>query len=246
MERPGGTVSLEPSAPAAPSANRIDLAAIGRAALEAEDQHFAQDSDSLAARAPEGTQFTAPAPPAPPAFVAPPPTAAASPSDYSGPPPSPYQPAAGIYQPPAQYPPQPAVPTAPGGYYPYGPADGNTSGMGPGYPVPREAEGWTFAGCIPYGIYCFVNGNSTWGIVGLLTSFFGLHIVNLIYVGIKGKEMAWQGRRFESLQQFNETMRAWNTAGILCLLAAVVFIVLYIAFIFVMAGAAFMEGANLS
>jgi hypothetical protein len=99
---------------------------------------------------------------------------------------------------------------------------GNTSGLGDGYPAPPEAEGWSFGSFVPFGLFSFVNGNSLWGILWWVLNVFSLSLVYIIYVGITGKKQAWQGRRFDSVQQFQETMRAWNFWGIICL-ATVVF-----------------------
>jgi hypothetical protein len=182
--------------------------------------------------APPGTQPAAPIEPeaaGPPAGgYAPPPQAgfAPPPGQYAAPHYPPAQYGQPQYGQPAQY----GAPYAPP---PYGlPADGNTSGMGPGYPLPLEANGWTFAGFIPYGLFAFLNGNTTWGVIGLLLSIFGLHIVYVIYIGIKGREMAWQGRRFESAMQFSDTMREWNKWGLIVLIVAGVAILLYFLLVF--------------
>ena len=156
------------------------------------------------------------------------------------PPPNAYTPGAGIAPPPPQpgqyqqptggygysaYPPQPG--------YGYMPPDGNTSGMGDGYFLPPEASGWTFAGFVPFGIYAFINGITLWGVLGLLGHFVPLlSIICWIYIGIQGKELAWRNRRFDSVQQYTETMRAWNMWGIALLLMGAVVIVLYFVLIF--------------
>lgn len=186
---------------------------------------YSDISSSLAA--PPGTQPAAAADPA--AGGAPAPAGYAPPPGQYAPPPGQY--AASQYPPP-QYgqPPQYGAPYAPPVYGL--PADGNTSGMGPGYPLPQEANGWTFAGFIPYGLFAFLNGNTTWGVIGLLLSIFGLHIVYVIYIGIKGREMAWQGRRFESVRQFSDTMREWNKWGLIVLIITGVAILLYFLLVF--------------
>ena len=43
-----------------------------------------------------------------------------------------------------------------------------------------------------------------------------------IYLGISGHELAWQNRRFESLQQFQDTMRVWNAWGLGIFIAGLV------------------------
>lgn len=140
------------------------------------------------------------------------------------------------YVPPTGYAPPPSqVAPAPPGYNPYAqfqPADGNTSGMGSGYQAPPQTTGWTFAGFVPWGLFSFFNGNTTWGAIGLGLQFVGLGIGYAIYMGIKGREMAWQDRRFESLEQYEAVMKAWNTAGMIVLGVGVAFFLLYFLFVF--------------
>lgn len=176
---------------------------------------------------------------------------------------SPDDPGAGLSPPPPHLPPpapQYHAPPPPSGYAPappmhaagpgaaraYGPvglpADGNTSGMGDGFPLPPEASGWTFAGFVPFGLFSFNNGNSTWGIIGLLLWFFGFSIVYWVYVGITGKENAWRNRRFDSIAQYVETMRAWNAWGIGLLIAGIAFILIYIVLVFAIIGAGIASG----
>jgi hypothetical protein len=95
------------------------------------------------------------------------------------------------------------------------PADGNTSGLGPGYPLPPAARGWTNAGIIPAGLYSFYTGSVLWGIVGVLGVVFGLAgLVYFVVVGLRGKEYAWRNRRFASFEEFEAVMAAWNNAGL--------------------------------
>lgn len=39
-------------------------------------------------------------------------------------------------------------------------------------------------------------------------------LVFSIWLGCNGHRLAWQHRRFTSLQQFQETMKVWNTWGL--------------------------------
>jgi hypothetical protein len=155
----------------------------------------------------------------------------------------PYQPQ--NYQPPQgqpQYGPPPSSGYNQGGYgqQQYGmplygqPPDSNTSGMGAGYSEPMEASGWTFAGCVPFGIYAFVMGNVLWGVIGLVTQFSGLYLIYAIYIGIQGKKLAWQSRRFDSVQQFGETQRTWNIAGVILLVIGIPISMLQMLFGFAM------------
>jgi hypothetical protein len=96
------------------------------------------------------------------------------------------------------------------------PADGNTSGMGPGFPLPDEARGWTNAGVVPAGLFSFYNGSLLWGIVGALGVFFGLAgLAYFVAVGLRGKEDAWRGRRFASIDEYVAVMAAWDRAGVI-------------------------------
>lgn len=143
------------------------------------------------------------------------------------------------YAPPPGYVPPPGSMQLPPGAAPYNPYqqpyDGNTSGMGAGYPLPPAASGWTFAGFVPWGLFSFFNNNTTWGVIGLALYFFGFYIVYGIYMGIKGREMAWQERRFESLEHYEATMKAWNTWGLVLLCMAVGGLILYFIAVFAFA-----------
>lgn len=109
-----------------------------------------------------------------------------------------------------------AAPVAPA--YPVA-ADGNTSGD-PNAPVPAEVEqmGWSWGG---FGL------NWIWGIgnkvnIALLALIPCVNIGIAIWLGIAGHKMAWQNRRFDSMQQYKDTMKAWNMWGIIIFCFSVV------------------------
>lgn len=62
--------------------------------------------------------------------------------------------------------------------------------------------------------------NRTW--VGLLALIPYVGFLVAIYLGIKGRELAWRNKRWESLQQFNRVQRRWSIAG--AILTIVVFL----------------------
>lgn len=133
------------------------------------------------------------------------------------------------------------------GMAPYGyvPADGNTSGMGEGYPIPPSVKGWTWAGFIPFGICAFANNSTMWGAFGLIADFIRLSLVYAIVFGLMGREVIWKSRRFTSLAEFENTMAAWNKWGIIILCVSVfiigLFIILYISLFFGMFAAFFSD-----
>jgi hypothetical protein len=140
------------------------------------------------------------------------------------------------------YAPPPVYTGQPGMYPP--PPGGNTSGMGDGYPVPPQAKGWNFGGFVPFGLFAFMNGNTTWGVLGAIGSFVSiLGLVYAIYIGASGKEMAWKGKRFTDLAEYETTMRGWNIAGLIMLGLSVFFVIAYFVFLFVIIGAAAMSDA---
>lgn len=91
-------------------------------------------------------------------------------------------------------------------------ANGNTSGQGSGCPLPPSARGWTFAGFTPFGLFAFIHGSVLWGVLHFVAA-----PVAAIYLGIYGKQLAWRNRRFDSIEQYQATLRAWNLWGIVCL-----------------------------
>lgn len=126
------------------------------------------------------------------------------------------------------------------------PADGNTSGMSTGYPIPDGVDRFSFVGCIPFGIFALANKISAWGIIGLIagillllptwiTPLAGLDflfwlgtLVYSIYICVAGRKLAWLNRRFDSLEQYHDTMAIWNRWGIGCLVASILLYVLVI------------------
>ena len=239
-----------PMDPPAPTADRFDSDPAPANPFGATEPNASEAYQHLVTP-PDSPLPTTNVPPPPPTAYVPPaggysPGTGAAPTFQlppSPPPPvQPYGPTPGQYQqqpyPGQQYP----APAPPPSYPAYGmPPGGNTSGMGQGYPVPPEASGWTFAGFIPYGLYSFFNGDTTWGVIGLVTSFLGFGLIYSIYVGITGKESAWRNRRFNSVQEFQSTMSAWNGWGLGLLIVAVVLLFLYFILIF---GLAFSGALN--
>ncbi|MCB1220775.1 MAG: hypothetical protein H7A35_05045 [Planctomycetales bacterium] len=105
----------------------------------------------------------------------------------------------------------------------------NSSGMGAAAGVPADAQGFTAAGCVPFGLFAFANGQVALGIVGLIVCWIPVvSTLYALYIGQKGKELAWQGRRFNDINQFNDTMSAWNIAGWICLFLDKILYVIFV------------------
>ena len=114
----------------------------------------------------------------------------------------------------AAAPPAVAVPAYPAAY-----SDGNTSGN-PTAPVPAEVEamGWSWGG---FGL------NWIWGLgnkvyIALLALIPCVNIGIAIWLGIAGHKLAWQNRRFDNMEQYKDTMKAWNMWGIIIFCVSIV------------------------
>ncbi len=88
----------------------------------------------------------------------------------------------------------------------------NNSGGGSGTIPPPEVIGWSW-GAFLFG-WIWAIGNKTW--IGLLCMIPYLGWLCRIYLGIKGRELAWQNKRWKSVAEFNRVQRKWSVwAGIL-------------------------------
>lgn len=72
-------------------------------------------------------------------------------------------------------------------------------------PMPDELKRWSWAAFLM---------NWLWGIshnvwIALLCFVPFLNIVMPFYLGVKGNELAWEHRKFESVEQFKEVQRKW-------------------------------------
>ena len=88
---------------------------------------------------------------------------------------------------------------------------GNTSGQGPGAAVPPEVQGLNWGGFFWNWIWAiFNNAGALWIIIGLLFS-----PVASIYLLLKGNELAWQNKQWDSVEAFKSTQRKWAIAGLI-------------------------------
>lgn len=109
---------------------------------------------------------------------------------------------------------------------PAGPAS-NTSGQGAGAAIPPELKGrWNWGGFLLTPFWGI--GNRVWiallafaGFIPMVGWIIGLGMA--IYMGVKGTELAWQNKTWDSVEHFKAVQRNWTIAGVV---VAVLFFVL--------------------
>ena len=94
----------------------------------------------------------------------------------------------------------------------------NNSGEGSGTIPPPGVKGWSWGAFLLNWIWSI--GNRTW--IGLLCLLPYIGFVFSIYLGIKGRELAWRNKRWDSLEHFNRVQRKWTVWGLILILGAAV------------------------
>jgi len=85
----------------------------------------------------------------------------------------------------------------------------NTSGRGRLDHLPEGVAGWSWGGFVFSWIWAI--GNRTWpGLLGLVP---GVGLAVRVLLGMKGRQWAWQSRRWDSLAHFNRVQRRWSMAA---------------------------------
>ena len=77
--------------------------------------------------------------------------------------------------------------------------------------VPEEVKGLNWGGFLLCPIWSIFN--QVW--IGLASLVPCLGVVVQIYILIKGNELAWQARPWESVAQFHEVQRKWAMWGVI-------------------------------
>lgn len=85
---------------------------------------------------------------------------------------------------------------------PAGPADRNA--------IPAGVKGWSWGAFMLSWIWAI--GNRTW--IGLLALVPLLGLFVSIWLGIKGREMAWKNKRWDNVEHFRRVQRAWSYWGL--------------------------------
>lgn len=82
--------------------------------------------------------------------------------------------------------------------------------VAPATDLPDGVAGWSWGAFLLPWVWAI--GNSTW--IGLLALIPYVNIPVMIWLGIKGREMAWRNSRWDSLEHFNRVQRRWSQWGI--------------------------------
>jgi hypothetical protein len=92
----------------------------------------------------------------------------------------------------------------------------NNSGGGSIITPPAEVRGWSWGAFFLSWIWAL--GNRTW--VGLLAlaPYVGFFVA--IYLGIKGRELAWRNKRWDSFEHFDQVQKRWSFWGVLLVLVS--------------------------
>jgi hypothetical protein len=103
------------------------------------------------------------------------------------------------------------------------PADtDNNSGGGKSIVIPDGVRGWSWGAFLLNWIWSIFN--KTW--IGLLAFIPYVGIIVAVYLGIKGRELAWRNKRWDSFEHFSRVQRGWSKwALIILLIPAVVGII---------------------
>ncbi len=89
--------------------------------------------------------------------------------------------------------------------------DENNSGGGKSIVPPPGIAGWGWGPFLWNWIWAIFN--KTW--IGLICLIPYVNLVGIIYLGLKGRELAWQNKRWESVEHFQRVQRAWSMRGLI-------------------------------
>jgi hypothetical protein len=94
---------------------------------------------------------------------------------------------------------------------------GNNSGGGSSIVPPPGVKGWSWGAFLLNWIWAI--GNRTW--IGLLAILPYIGFLFAIYLGFKGRDLAWKNKRWESLEHFNRVQRRWSIWALVICLGAI-------------------------
>lgn len=100
----------------------------------------------------------------------------------------------------------------------------NNSGQGSEAALPDQLKGWSWGAFVFTWIWGIFN--LTW--IAFLTFIPLLNVIWVFVLGAKGKEWAWQNRKWESAERFKKTQRTWDKWGKALFIIGIVLTILYI------------------
>lgn len=92
-------------------------------------------------------------------------------------------------------------------------------------PLPPGVKGWSWGAFFLNWIWAL--GNRTW--IGLLAIIPYVGFIVAIWLGFKGREMAWKNKRWESVEHFNRVQRNWTLCSLFLFVLPFVLLILYVA-----------------
>ncbi len=94
----------------------------------------------------------------------------------------------------------------------------NNSGGGSGIIPPDGVKGWSWGALLLSWIWAV--SNRVW--IGLLCLIPYVGFLVAIYLGIKGRELAWRNKRWASLEHFNRVQERWSLWGVIIVVGVAV------------------------
>ena len=76
--------------------------------------------------------------------------------------------------------------------------------------IPEGVKGWSWGAFLLSWIWAI--GNRTW--IGLLALVPYIGFFVAVWLGIKGREMAWKNAQWDSVEHFNRVQRRWSIWGL--------------------------------
>jgi putative copper export protein len=90
-------------------------------------------------------------------------------------------------------------------------SDENNSGGGSLIIPPPEVQGWSWGAFLLNWIWAV--SNKTY--IGLLCMIPYIGFLFAFYLGIKGRELAWRNKRWDSLEHFQRVQKKWSIWGVI-------------------------------
>lgn len=94
----------------------------------------------------------------------------------------------------------------------------NNSGLGKVESLPDGVKGWSWGAFLLNWIWAI--GNKTW--IGLLVFLPYVGFIFAIILGFKGREWAWQNKKWESVEHFQNVQKKWSFWGVLLVVGVMV------------------------